>query len=128
MNYVIIQEYHYNVRLHLLKFMRAHENLLRRTRPAECSVDTYLTDTQMDEAGVWGTEVEIFAMATMTNTPVYVYSRYGERHQWLCYPPVLPEGSSVAVNSSDDDGLHSGEAIYITNVGQHFEPVTRIPN
>jgi hypothetical protein len=33
MNYVVIQEYHYNVRLHLLKFMRAHENLLRRTRP-----------------------------------------------------------------------------------------------
>ena len=40
--------------------------------------------------GTWGTEVEIFAVATMFQCPIYVYSRGGsDVPRWFKYEPVF---------------------------------------
>ena len=122
-SYIICgNQIHHKVRACVVNFMRNNDDLLKHTRPSECSVDEYLTTTLMDKIGTWGTEVEIFAVATMTYTQVYVFSRHGIHYQWLKYTPVLRDGDSP-MPSCD---LHTGEAIYISNIGQHFEPVRPI--
>lgn len=66
----------------------------------------------MFKNGVWGTEVEIFAMATILNTSICVYSKYGNAYRWLEYKPL---------DSCSED--NSRECIMISNVSHHFEPV-----
>jgi hypothetical protein len=118
------QDFHGNIRSGIVDFMRRSDEVLKHSRSGECTIEQYLIDTQMDNDGVWGTEVEIFAAATMLRTPIYVFSLYGAHYQWLRFSPVPDSYGIIAVtDETDEDELHSGEAIYITNVGQHFEPV-----
>ena len=61
----------------------------------------------MENQGVWATEVEIFATATMLQTAICVYTSAGPDHKWLKF---LPKGEL-----SNDD--HTSEALcYMKNI------------
>ena len=40
----------------------------------------------------WATEVEIFATATLLNTPIWIFAPYGKNLRWLKYAPLLDIG------------------------------------
>ena len=43
----------------------------------------------MGSSGVWGTEVEVLAFASMVNTTVYVYGPVGQNvYKWMPYRPL----------------------------------------
>ena len=68
----------------------------------------------MANLGTWGTEVEIYAMATILNTRIFVFGNYGHVNKWLEFKP-LP------TNSNDLD-VHSNEVILMNNLSHHYEP------
>lgn len=47
------------------------------------NVREYLRQTNMRNAGVWATEVEIFTVAHLLKTNVYTYTKHGEHLKWL---------------------------------------------
>ena len=47
-----------------------------------CSVDVYLAKTNMRSSGVWETDNEIFAAASLFNVDIYVYSQCGNIYKW----------------------------------------------
>ena len=62
--------------------------------------------------GVWATEVEIIAAASLLNATIYVYAQCGDSCKWLKH--TADEASS---------GLHQDECMYITNLNQDFKTV-----
>ena len=62
----------------------------------------------------WGSDVEIFAAATLLQTTIVVYTATSEcSRRWLPHPPLFP------INGVD----RSEENIYLRNVCGHFERV-----
>ena len=50
--------------------------------------------TAMSNDGVWGTDIEILALATILQAPIYTFSRENSNlYRWLQYLPLLPPGS-----------------------------------
>ncbi len=50
--------------------------------------------TAMSNDGVWGTDIEILALATIIQAPIYTLSRENSNlYRWLCYLPLSPPGS-----------------------------------
>lgn len=76
------------------------------------SVVEHINTSKMAHLGTWGTEVEIFAMATILNSRIYVYSKYGNDNKWLVYKPL----------KTDMKDIHADEVIMISNLSHHFEP------
>ena len=70
--------------------------------------------SRMQSLGVWATEVEIIAAASLLNAIIYVYAQCGDSHKWLKH-------SADEANC----GLHLDECLYITNLNQHFETVKK---
>ncbi len=115
LSYVLcgVQSHHKAVRDKLVEFIRANERLVKQIENE--TQQQYLA--RMKQDGTWGTELEIFAFATITQTTVYVYCSQGTSHEqqirrWLPYRPVSVDSS--APNQS---------AVYIQNLNEHFEPV-----
>ena len=72
----------------------------------------HINVSKMASLGVWGTEVEIFALATILNTTVFVFSKCGETTKWLPYEPLKKDVVSA----------HDHECILLNNLHEHFEP------
>ena len=70
-----VQTSHRAIRNQIVEYMCSHEDIMKKieSRP----MADYVKQTKMDRLGTWGTETEILAFATMTNTVVYVYCRSG---------------------------------------------------
>ena len=79
------------------------------------SMEQYMKRSRMQSLGVWATEVEIIAAASLLNATIYVYAQCGDSHKWLKY-------SADEANC----GLHQDECIYITNLNQRFETVKKM--
>ena len=60
--------------------MRQNENAL--LAHMNTSVDEYLARTEMANLGVWGTNVEIIAAASLLKTDIYVYTKVGSLYKW----------------------------------------------
>ena len=103
-----VQTYHDLIRQSIVEFMKENENLMRGVM--QDSVPSYLDKSMMANSDTWGTEVEIFAFATLTGTIVYVYSLVGSHYRWLEYKPLT--------NTNRND-----RAVFIQNVDNHFVPV-----
>ena len=105
-----VQTSHRAIRNQIVEYMCSHEDIMKKieSRPMADNVK----QTKMDRLGTWGTETEILAFATMTNTVVYVYCRSDmDKKVWLPYKPLTTTGGSE-------------KAIYLNNEsGNHFEPV-----
>lgn len=79
----------------------------------------YVSDSQMDENGIWGTEVEVMALATMLHTPIVIYTRRTNGDSsWERYPPVdwLEKGH---------DNLLA-RCVYLDHTGNHFNRVLSV--
>ena len=76
----------------------------------------YVAKADMAKSGVWGTEVEIFAFATVFNTNVYFFSTMSKERSpcWLRYSPL--EGIMA-------DLVDTKKAVFLSNTHHHFEPV-----
>lgn len=70
----------------------------------------------MEKLETWGTDVEIFALATLLDTPIAVFYRppTSEESSWFYYNPQM---------SSDDK---RDMCIYLKNRENHFERVKSV--
>ncbi len=102
------QDNHDVLRVLTVSYMLEHPQVF----DAMCEdVSQYVVDSRMENLGVWGTEIEIFALATMLHSTVYVFSNFGKTSKWLPYKPLL----ECPKDSHNDD-------IFISNLSHHFEP------
>ena len=107
------QDFHQELRLLITTHMiHTSKNSLESS---DESMEQYMKRSRMQCLGVWATEVEIIAAASLLNAPIYVYALCGDSNKWLRY-------SADKANS----GLHQDECIYITNLNQHFETVKQM--
>ena len=108
-----VQSFHVLVRDYILDYMRTNASKFTSIEPR--GVRNYIRESSMDNVGTWGSEVEIFAFATMLNTDIYVYCKQGTEGKtakwgWSRYYAL--------------DGTPNSEScIYLQNVCAHFEPV-----
>ena len=72
----------------------------------------YVKQTRMNELGVWGTDVEIFILSGMLNTPIFVFLVNENMISWIPHYPSL-----------DASKLIESECIYLQNKNCHFEVV-----
>lgn len=106
------QESHGEVRAIIISFILKNASLFKSVCP---DIAKHIHTSKMDEIGTWGTEIEIFAMATILNTAIYVYSKFGSCKKWLKYEPLTN-------NLKDYSGCN--EVIMLMNLSHHFEPAT----
>jgi hypothetical protein len=124
------------------RFLFGHENFHVQIRSAICAFmsqnspvfqtyvngpfDDYLqimskTDGSIDS---WGTHTEIFALATMIQADVYVFSEYGGRLTWNRFFPL-----QISRSSSQENVTRIIPYIMLCNVsGSHYETVFPKPN
>ena len=106
------EEQHEKVRLMLVQYMKEDEWKANGTKIIGGDVDDYLSRINMEAPGVWATETEIYAMAYLLRTTIFVYHNYNKKHyEWLPHYQPLDKQS---------------KCIYLVNTGCHFEPVTAI--
>lgn len=58
----------------------------------DCYLNTNVSEylaSGMRNNGVWATEIEILATASLLNTDIVVFARCGEKMDWLRYPSSL---------------------------------------
>ena len=77
-------------------------------------VSTYLEQTSMDKNGIWATDAEIMATASLLGIDIAVYTQMGPAKEWLTYP------ASFSLYTQSDN------AIYLENLGDHFNPVISV--
>ena len=75
------------------------------------SVNDYMTASAMDKCGVWATDEEIMATASLISTDIIVYAKHGKNMQWLIYP------ASFSLQETTET------AIYLENRSDHFSAV-----
>ncbi|XP_062600038.1 uncharacterized protein LOC134261634 [Saccostrea cucullata] len=65
----------------------------------------YLERSRMRERGVWGTEIELHYSALCFNITIYVYTKYGPKHDWLEFKPTS-QTDGKAIYLYHKDGNH----------------------
>ena len=73
------EKYHYRIRTRLLGFVYANSNIFMSHIQQRCQSDVevreYCLSMVMDRNGIWGTEIEILAAATLLQAPIYTYTQ-----------------------------------------------------
>ena len=90
------EKYHYLIRTRLLGFVYANSNIFMPHIQQRCQSQMEVRQycLAMDVSGVWGTELEILAAATMLQAPVYTYTQINSKsYRWLRYLPLSPAHS-----------------------------------
>ena len=67
------QVYHKQIRKKIVQHMRAIELYIRPH--INMNVDIYLSQTKIENEGVWGTDVELLTAASLLDTDIYVYTQ-----------------------------------------------------
>lgn len=78
------------------------------------NVDEYLSTSKMSQDGVWATDAEIMATASLIGSDIVVYAKAGQTMQWLRYP------ASFSLQKQTD------HAIYLENQCEHFNVVISV--
>ena len=71
------------------------------------SLNNYLSNSQMANNGVWGTDIEILSAASLLSTDIFVYTQFGDAYKWLKFSRTMiddkkPENScSIYLNHSN---------------------------
>jgi len=103
------QENNSQLRAIIVSFILDNGSLLQSV----CTnVEEHINTSKMANHGTWGTEIEIFAMATILNCRIYVYSKHGKDNNWLEYKRL----------KTDMKDIHADEVIMISNMSHHYEP------
>ena len=84
----------------------------------------YPSNSNMSQFGEWGTEIEVYAFASMMGTPITIYGPCGNQtgslfYKWLTYGPLegIPRMTEFPQTT---------ERMYISNTDSHFEPVLMV--
>jgi hypothetical protein len=118
-----MQQYHYEVRKKIVDELVRNSQLYEAiTADHETDTADYIAQSRMASEGVWGTDVEIAVASTLIQTPIAVFSAFGDRqYLWQVFEPIQPV-------PQDADAANAGMncMIYLQNVNNHFEPVIDI--
>lgn len=77
-------------------------------------VEEYLSQSLMNRCGVWATDAEIMATASLLGFDIVVYTKAGDSFDWLTYP------------ASFKHDVKSDVAVYIENLCDHFNVVLAV--
>ena len=106
---------HHILRLKVIEHMKTIEVYL--LPHMKCSLENYLQKSQMRRSGTWGTDIEIFAAASLVSTDIFVYRNVDNAYRWQLFSKKMLDGS-LPENDS---------AIYIEHVnGVHYDVVLDI--
>ena len=83
------QEGHTSVRIAIVRYLRQNPQVFLSVLPDSQTMDQYLLQSKMETPRSWATEVEIFATATLLNTPIWIFAPYGKNLRWMKYAPLL---------------------------------------
>ena len=78
------------------------------------NIDKYLSESRMNEEGVWATDAEIKATANLFGIDIHVYCDYGRTKDWLTYPADFNLSKEAAAG------------FYLENEGEHFNVVLTV--
>ena len=101
------------MRIAIVRYLRQNPQVFLSVLPDSQTMDQYLMQSKMETPRSWATEVEIFATATLLNTPIWIFAPYSKNLRWLKYAPLL-----------DNVSVHPGEAMFMVNSSMHFHPVS----
>jgi hypothetical protein len=111
------------VREKLVSFMMTHGDHLKGIlEDGYQSVEEYVRGERVAHDGIWGCSVELKALATLTNTAVQVYTKWG----WLnafrpLFVPKLKEEYKM-----DKSNVAEGEVIYLSLLDGHYESIASV--
>ena len=82
------EKYHYRIRTRLLGFVYANSNIFMSHIQQRCQSDVEVREycLSMDRNGIWGTEIEILAAATLLQAPIYTYTQINSNSE---IPPFV---------------------------------------
>ena len=93
------EKYHYRVRTTLFGFIFGNANIFlpHIQQKYKCTVKLKEYCLSMDTSGVWGTEIELRAAATLLQAPVYTYTQMGstKSYRWSRFCPLSPPSKVV---------------------------------
>ena len=102
------EKYHYRIRTTLFGFIYGNSKffLPHIEQKYNCSVEIRQYCLSMDKSGIWGTEIELLAAATMLQAPVYTYTHMGSTgtYWWSKFHPLAP---STNIMCDCDAGVRS---------------------
>ena len=81
------------------------------------NVDEFVTASGISQDGVWATDAEVMATASLMGCDIAliaVHTKVGQSMQWLTYP------ARFSLQSLTD------HALYLENVSEHFGVVTSV--
>ena len=112
------EEQHMAVRIAILNHMIdiAHFLLGHHIPPQYSSVQDYIQDKGMDQPHIWGTEIEMFTLAHLLQTCVFIYNT--DDLNWCRYSPHC-------VDRTLNDDIQQ-MSMYINHPPNHFEIVCSI--
>ena len=88
------EKYHYRIRTTLFGFIYGNSKIFlpHIEQKYNCSVKIRQYCLSMDKSGIWGTEIELLADATMLQAPVYTYTHMGSTgtYRWSKFHPLAP--------------------------------------
>ena len=88
------QDDHGLLRTMTVSYIMDNLTTMRQVSP---NIAEHLHTSNMISLGTWGTEIEIFALATILNATVYVYSQLGNSQKWLPYGPYGPSAAKYCI-------------------------------
>ena len=77
------QDEHQELRAITTTYMQHKAGILSCYLNAYETMNEYLARTDMHSSSVWATEVEIFAVSNMLQTPIMVFYKSRHTHKWL---------------------------------------------
>ena len=93
------EKYHYRIRTTLFGFIYGNSKIFlpHIEQKYNRSVELREYCLSMDTSGIWGTEIELLAAATLLQAPVYTYTQMGSTgaYRWSKFHPLAPPTSIV---------------------------------
>ena len=120
--------FHPMLRRAIVSEIQRYSHLYTSYTPEEAPGIEYLRKSRMAYNGVWGTDVETTAAATMLRIAVAVYAPFGNsKYRWQIYHPLGRAGTAAAGNDAAcSNGQPDGSMMYLRNAHDHFEPVEQV--
>ncbi|KAI1714843.1 ubiquitin carboxyl-terminal hydrolase domain-containing protein [Ditylenchus destructor] len=120
-------EQHMELRTKICSFMKSHRTAFSRSfAKSEEEFDDHVQN--MERRSTWGSESELFACATMLQTPISTYLD----GRWVPYMPCFPlddDSSPVIYSSVNRTTIDNyDDIIYLLNQCGHYSPVLSIPS
>ena len=111
-SYVVSGSQEYHAKLRRLTIAKMQDMGTKFKKITGQNVTKYVQETKMNQLGVWGTDVEIFALSALLKTYIFVFLSNERTISWIPY-----------YSSLDQNSFSENECIYLQNKNCHFEVV-----